>query len=283
MPCRLVYKFRDNTSQLSSGWVETWYTSDGASQDCINKFGSDAVRQARRGILSKDYDLVAIRASVVGTRADQAGKVWTHAQGVGRYTTAAPDPSAGEQPWDALLIKCQQGGTVLRSFAMRGIPEGVMKDTLNYNPVPAFSDALTIWAQTFQGAGTLQVRQATYSLLPRPDTITYDVFSQRYLILTYTGAPPGALVRGVVIRISGITGASPVNHLWRVRQVTGGVVTLFPGRRTIFGTINSVGAVVELQTLKYTTIQSLAATRGTKRNTGRFPDQLRGRARARTA
>ena len=291
MTVRIIFEFKDNQSVVDAGWLETWYMDGTDPFGALDAWTTETAVRAVRGRLSSDYVLSRIATVVIGDRSKTADKTFTAAQGQGTYPVIAGQPSKGEQPWDAVKILCYSSGkaALLRNFALRGIPEGAIKNTTNYDPDPTFRDALNLWIRVATQTPLFLVRKRGLILGPNPTSMAVGA-DLRSLVLTYTVPPPAAFVPKSLILLSGVLAAGPVNHIWRIRTVSDTTITTYPQRRVIWGTPNITGMVLNRVVFGpppdtnpggFIPVAQMIPQRGTKRNTGRPRLQLRGRARAR--
>jgi hypothetical protein len=229
--------------------------------------------------------LSQVKVVTVGNRADSATKVYGGGTGIGQFPPPAGDTFTGEQVWDTVLIALKSTTGHLRNFGMRGIPTGVMKDTMTIAP-GAWLTNFNRWKNLLlgtHGVSTFTMRLPRYTDTANPVTVTV-VNGQRALQLVYGAAPPASYVRGALLRVRGLSGINIGNHVWRVQDfIAPFTIVLAPGRRLIYGTPNAGAAATDLVTFTYDGFNTVNVVRASKRNTGRPPALLHGVARARRA
>jgi hypothetical protein len=286
MPSRVQYQFVTRAADpLGSGWTETFYSSLTPAETALEDSTDASWINARLKLMSDDFRLSQVKVVQVGLRTDRATKVYGGATGIGQFPPPAGDTFTGEQVWDAVLMSMTGVAGHLRNFGMRGIPTGVMQDTMTIAP-GAWRSNFNQWVNLFtgqHGISTYQNRYASYSDSAFPVTATV-VNGQRAIQLVYSGTPPVSYVRGALIRVTGLTGVNTGNHIWRIQDfIAPFTVVLYPGRRLIYGTLNAAAARTDLVTYRYDSIADIRIIRASKRNTGRPPALLRGVARVRRA
>jgi hypothetical protein len=282
---RIQFQFQDVSDSIALGWTENWYAKTAAGSAIIlSTLASPAIVNARLSLMGTDYRLSQIRA--YGTdRNDVSVRNYPGNGGIGQFPPPTPAVRTSEQPWDAVLISIAAAISQRRNFAMRGIPSGVFLDTFTVASTPTWLANFDIWKAAVLATNAYAFRATSYTLAtPIASALVQE--ASRGLQVQVVHPAPGAFVRGAVVRVRGMQGASPVNHLWRIRDVTVGVINdslnLQPARRTIFGA--PVVGTGFLDLVTYTTGETfagMAVIRGMKRNTGRPPALLRGRASAR--
>ncbi len=287
---RVQYQFVDTSDSISNGWTENFYYSASDAPAALNVVGSLPRVNLRTAVMGADYRLTQIRCVTVGMRNDVAVQSYTPAQGQGKFTTGDSEMFNSEQPWDALLWRLTSISGFNRSFLMRGIPTGIFQDTFSIGTAqPAYLNNMSLLANYIGGTGhasNFQLRHLTYPANV-PCANVAIVNGNRALQFTVTAPAPPWLVAKALVRMRGITTvATNPNHLWRVQDVTviagSPTVTLFPGRRTMYG-IPTGPIVVDQVTPQFDFLSNMVGVRGTKKSTGRPPALLRGRALVRRA
>jgi hypothetical protein len=281
MPNQVVTYFFKDVTTGSAGWTETFYMSAGTLAGALLIAGPQgAIMNARLRLLHPDYQLSAVRVSDVAILRDSLILANAGDTGTGQWGGAGPHAGdTSEEPYDALLIRMEASSLKRRSFLMRGLPSSVITHTRQYNPDGVWTAAFNVWRTTMLANNVSQIRSQTTGTPTFPNTVTISA-SGYGLAITYVGAIPAGMVNGAYVKVTGIVGAAPVNHLWRISVV--GALTLFLSaqRRLIYGTIAGT-PIVQLVTYTYPAITSIIPLRGVKKSTGRPFDVLRGRARVR--
>lgn len=281
---RIQFQFQDVSDSIALGWTENFYAKSGTAVTILATMASPAIVNARLSMLGTDYRLSQIRAYGL-TRNDVAVRSYPGNGGIGSFPPPTPPIRTSEQPWDAVLISLAGATTQRRNFALRGIPSGVFLDTFTIASTPTWLANFGIWRDAIIATNLYAFRATAYTL-PTPIATATVLPGLRQLQITVNNPLNVAFVRGAMVRIRGIQGASPVNHIWRIQDVTPGAISatinMYPGRRAIYGTPSILTGFMDLVTYSNgENVAAAAVVRGMKRNTGRPPALLRGRASAR--
>jgi len=282
---KATYFFED--LQSPAGWTENFYITATNIDNARDVANTATYINARLTLMPPAYALTAVR--VTNPDIPGASRITTYAAGSanGLYPTPATfasDPS--EEVYDALLLRLETVTGVRRMFLMRGLPTGVVTKTQGFANPAAWQPLFNSWVQQ-----VLTIPFNIYNRIrtgPFPTSLVLLNLDLKSLVITFpgplpTGITPVPTFQAPLIRLSGVTQASPVNHNWRIRAVNAGTssATTFPGRRTVFGTPSGVTGQVYVLTPQGQQINNIAAVRGVKKNTGRPFDLLRGRRTSR--
>jgi hypothetical protein len=289
MTLRVTWYFVDTTSEVADGWTETFYSpgSDPVAELRKVQPGSNLFN-FRRSILSQDFRIVRIRAVDVTNR-QLAWQQGVHGSGgVGQSGNLPNSSSNSAAVWTSVLVRLGTGGQGVRQFPLRGLPQGVIRDSTDFNPANGnWNIAFNAWRNAMTGGG-INVNTYNYVLrranpsdiaIPTNVTITGNL---RGLTLHYPPPSPADALPGKFIVLTGIAGANNCNGRWKVSGNNGTDIVLKPRLTNIFGA-PTVPARVQLMNWLYPTISSATPIRGMTRKTGRPSISLRGRARVRRA
>lgn len=283
MTCKLTYFFRDIVSSTDSGFSENFYIGSGDSQTALAAATAPGWLNERLAFLASSYMLTSIRAQNVTNRFDNARKRFNMATGVGQFAVGGRNQPVGEPSWEGVLLRLFGGTVTTRIATIRGIPDNVVGENLEYQPSAAFQRAFDQWRDDL--TVNPQAYQLRHQVLGTPLATPTNILvgpDLRTLTMTYpTGTAPGVLAPRSLVKISGVLNAAPVNGIYRVQLNNGTQITLYPKRRNIFGT-PLAPTVVQLVTYSYQDITDSDPIRGAERKAGRPFDQLRGRASVRT-
>ncbi len=282
MTCKLIYRFRDITSSTDDGWSEQFFIGSGDSQTALSIATDPGWLNERLAFLCATYMLASITATNVANRFDSSRKRFTDATGMGQYRIPGARKISGEAPWTGVLVRFLAGTSVTANKTIRGIASDVIGDNLEYEAPPSFNTAFTTWLDDLASApNAYQLRKSNLgsTITPLPTGITVQP-DKRSIQLTYAAPPPGALTPRTIIQLQGVQSASPINGLWRVQNVDGNNVYLYPRRKIIYG-VPTAPATVKILTFTYVSITDTEIIRGGERKAGRPSDALRGRARTR--
>lgn len=271
-----------------SGWTETHYrTGSGTINDTLLNETSNMNLTLRLMLLHRSYALQEVRVSDTEILRDSLIQAYGPAEGVGSYDFSHGSGFAPPMPpWVRLLIRCESGSLVRRSYEIGGIATSVLTPTYAYNSAdPTWAANWPNFAAAHLTGGECPwaIRKVTFGtpLTPatyQPIATILPGVTGRELILTFTGPGFGAAPPpGTIIKVSGVTGADHCNHLWTVAQATQTLIRTRPGRHTIFG-IPANGAAA-IGAITFPILTRMGPLRGSKRNTGRPFGELHGRAR----
>lgn len=260
------------------GWTETFYQVG----DDIGTLFAEASSTAAGGYLRRRQQMLTENCWIKGvTCSDEAvlrdskAKVIPKSQGKGLI----PKPITGEQPYDALLLRCEAGNTRRRGFLLRGIPVGLVSEDNEYIGANAFITNLNNYMEAIRDRlhGAIRIKTPGPKLFPSAIDVGLDLKS---LTITFAAPLPAGLATNAIINVAKMGQAANVNGLWKIAKVDGLVVTTFPKLREIFGSPVPTGSVT-VMAITYGAITSIQPVRGGKRDTGRPSGALAGKARVR--
>lgn len=257
------------------GWSESFYDTKMSIAQALTHFGD--LKTARLALLNRSSQLVALRVSDDAIFRDS--QVITYA-GADAQGTAGPADDTGQQPYDALVYRCEGGPLQRRSYLVRGIPTGVVDATGVYAPSPfwlplaaAFRGVLV---NGFGNPDGFEFKHSTSTAELAVTALITTPGNNRAISIPVAAAP--AAVVNSVIRIKGVTTMNNANGLWRVRSIAGGQLVMYPRQRSVLGTYGGEG-FAQIVTYTSVDITSLIPVRGVRRSTGRPFDAPRGRRR----
>jgi hypothetical protein len=192
-----------------------------------------------------------------------------------------------------LEIQCLSAIAANRIYILRGLPQGVVRDSTDYNPVPSgIGTRINAWCRLLRtgsdglaaciyqrvlGWFTIQPTSVAISGGGKGLTLTYP--NGLAPATPFPGAPPNPNLFPRVLMF-GISGANACNGIWRVASNDTTKIILQPRQTLIFGTPNPPTRSA-LITYTAQPITSAIPVRGMSRKTGSPSVKLRGRARAR--
>jgi hypothetical protein len=278
---KATYFFED--TQSAAGWTENFYFADINIDNARNTANTATLIDARLTLMPPAYSLVAVRVTNPDTQG--VSRITTYAAGaaVGLYPTPATfavDPA--EEVYDALLIRLETNAGIRRMFLLRGLPTGVVTKTSGFANPAAWQPLFNSWV-----VNVLSIPFVIYNRVktgPFPTSLVLLNGDSKSLAITFPVAIPAGTTplpgfQAPLIKLTGVNGASPVNHNWRIRSASPGTQTLttFPGRRTVYGIPSGVTANVYVLAAGGSQINNITAIRGVKKSTGRPFNLLRGR------
>lgn len=294
---RVDYLFADIADLLpAAAWSETFYVQ-GDNASVFEKVTDDTDINVRRAILHRNYALAEIRVGDVVVLRDSNVFLLPPGTGTGTYpipATHTPTDDDSEEPWDGILIECQDALLrSRRSFAMRGLPTDVVKNNFQYVGNPIWNPRIRAWGErhiTTPGAPgpatPYLLQQRAFVDMPPPDTIAVGV-DGRSLVLTWTAGRPASLNAqfgivngpGAFVSLSNVYGADFVNTIWRIKRLDGAnVAHTVRHKRQIFTPGLGGAYSIQLVSYNYPPIAYATVRRGCKRNTGGPSARLHGRA-----
>lgn len=265
MAFRVSYRYVQQSSKLGSWTQNFWCNTNDASQCLVQ---ADALRIAL--VLGK-----ASQVYIPSYRISTVGKF--------RQSTQILVPGAGpsgssfdaDYPTTKLLLRFSAVGVSTKQW-QGGLVDDWIANSGRYTPTDGSNTSMS---RIFAVLTSNTTNWSIYTLDPnRPIFLIKSIDPATGIVTTNVNTLPA----DSLVRIKGVKGLLEANAIWRITVIdnthfslNGWVPTTQPMTK---GT-----PTVSQQTYVFSKIQTCSIVRSTKHNVGKYPDQLSGKAKKRTA
>lgn len=266
MAFRVSYRFVQQASKLGS-WTENFWCNTNDATQMLTQ--ADALRSALVLSLGDQAYIPSYRWSVVG-KFRQSNQILV--VGAGPRGGTAFD---ADYPTTKLLLKMIAAGVSTKQWH-GGLVDDWISRGGNYVPTGGSTSSMNrIFAQLTSNTTNWSI----YSLDPnRPIFLVKAIDPATGIVTTNVNTLPV----DSMVRIKGVKGLKAANGIWRITVIDNTHFSLNGWTPTTV-TMTKGNPTVSQQTYAFTKIQLCTIVRSTKHNVGKYPDQLSGKAKKKTA